>query len=121
MTARGEGVQLVCLSVSLYQPGGAEEAGEMVNNMSEAYSHRLLHIRIPTSSDANTDIALLRLVFDTLKQFPGNDKVQFAIVSDNGITKLEVPDLATSYCPELHRQLVALVGDQYLLVENIAS
>jgi DNA polymerase-3 subunit alpha len=119
--ARGEGVQLVCLSVSLYQPGGAEEAGEAVNNKSEAYSHRLLRIKIPTSSDADTDIALLRQVFDILRQFPGNDEVQLAIVSDNEITKLELPDLATRYCPELHHQLVALVGEQYLLVENIVS
>jgi hypothetical protein len=53
-----------------------------------------------------------------LKQFPGNDEVQLAIVSGEEITKLELPDSATSYCPELHRQLAELVGEQDLFVEN---
>lgn len=116
--ARGEGVQLVCLSVSLYQPSDTEEATETANNLSGATVRRRLQIRIPTSADTNADIILLRRVFDMLKQFPGNDEVHLAIVSGEEITKLEVPDLATSYCPELHRQLAELVGDQDLIVEN---
>jgi DNA polymerase-3 subunit alpha len=118
--ARGEGVQLVCLSASLYQPTGTEEAAETANNLNGAPLHRRLQIRISTSADAGADIILLRRVVDTLKQFPGNDEVQLAIVSGEEITKLELPDSATGYCPELHRQLAELVGEQDLFIENKA-
>jgi hypothetical protein len=57
-------------------------------------------------------------VVDTLRQFPGNDEVYLAIVSGEEITRVEFPNSATSYCPELHRQLAELVGEQDLIVEN---
>ena len=116
--ARGEGVQLVCLSVSLYQPSSTEEAAETANNLKGDTIRRRLQIRIPTSADANADIILLRRVVDTLKQFPGNDEVHLSIISGEIITRLEFPNSTTSYCSELHRQLVELVGEQDLIIEN---
>jgi DNA polymerase-3 subunit alpha len=116
--ARGEGIQLVCLSASLYQPSSTEEAVDTVNNLNGPPLHRRLQIRIPTSADANADIILLRRVVDTLKQFPGNDEVHLAIISGEIITRLEFPNSTTSYCPELHRQLAELIGEQDLIIEN---
>jgi hypothetical protein len=75
-----------------------------------------LQINLPTSEDTNADISRLKQVFDTLKLFPGENEVHLAIVSSEGVTKLEVPDLATGYCPELHRQLAGLVGEDNLIV-----
>ncbi|MBM3156861.1 MAG: DNA polymerase III subunit alpha [Chloroflexi bacterium] len=116
--ARGEGVQLVCLSASQYQPTGTEEAADTANGLNEVPLQRRLRIRISTSTDSGSDITLLRRIVDILKQFPGTDEVYLAIVSGEEITKLTLPDSATSYCPELHRQLAELVGEQDLTVEN---
>ena len=114
--ARGEGVQLTCLTASLYQPGSVEEPPDVIKPPQAAPSRRRLQINLPTSEDTNADIQRLRQVFDTLRLFPGEDEVNLAIVSTQGVTKLEVPDLATGYCPELHRQLLGLVGEGNLIV-----
>ena len=114
--ARGEGVQLTCLTASLYQPGSVEEAPSAIKPLQAVPSRRRLQINLPTSEDTDADIQRLRQVFDTLKLFPGEDEVNLSIVSAEGVTKLEVPDLATGYCPELHRQLVVLVGEDNLIV-----
>ena len=56
-----------------------------------------------------------------LKQFPGEDEVYLSIVSSEGVTKLELPDLATDYCTELHQKLIGLVDEQDLIVEERVS
>jgi len=114
--ARGEGVQLTCFTASLYQPSSVEEPSDEIKPPQAARSRRRLRINLPTSEDTNADISRLRQVFDTLRLFPGEDEVHLAIVGSEGVTKLEVPDLATGYCSELHRQLVSLVGADNLVV-----
>jgi hypothetical protein len=100
----------------LYQPGSVEESPGVIKSSQAVPIRRRLQINLPTSEDSNADIQRLRQVFDTLKLFPGEDEVNLSIVSTQGVTKLEVPDLATGYCPELHRQLVGLVGESNLIV-----
>ncbi len=114
--AKGEGVQLTCFTASLYQPTSAEETSDAIKPPQAVPSRRRLQINLPISEDANADISRLRQVFDTLRMFQGDDEVHLAIVGSEGVTKLEVPDLATGYCPELHRQLVSLVGEDNLVV-----
>jgi DNA polymerase-3 subunit alpha len=114
--SRGEGVQLTCFTATLYQPSSVEEPSDVIKPPQAARSRRRLQINLPTSEDPNADISLLRQVFDTLRLFPGEDEVHLAIVGSEGVTKLEVPDLATGYCPELHHQLVSLVGEDNLVV-----
>jgi DNA polymerase-3 subunit alpha len=116
--ARGERVQLTCLSVSLYQPGGAEESADMPAQPQAALTRRRLQIRIATSENAEADVVRLRQIVDTLKQFLGEDKVALAILGSEGVTKLEMPDLTTGYCPELHHQLVDIVGEENFTAEN---
>ncbi|MCX5995013.1 MAG: OB-fold nucleic acid binding domain-containing protein, partial [Chloroflexi bacterium] len=113
--ARGEGVQLTCFTASLYQPSSVAEPSDEIKPPQAAISRRRLQINLPTSEDANADISRLRQVLYTLRMFPGNDEVHLTIVGNEGITKLEVPDLA-GYCAELHRQLVSLVGEDNLVV-----
>ena len=114
--ARGEGVQLTCFTASLYQPSSVEEPFDVIKPPQAVPSRRRLRINLPTSEDTNADISRLRQVFDTLRLFPGDDEVHLAIVGSEGVTKLEVPNLATGYCSELHRQLVSLVGEDNLVV-----
>ena len=115
---RGERVQLTCQSVSLYQPSRVEGPTEGPTPVEAGPYRRQLQINLATTEDADADIVRLRQLFATLRQFPGEDEVYLAIVSNEGATKLEVPDLATGYCPQLHRQLVDLVGEQGLIVED---
>ena len=114
--ARGEGVQLTCFTASLYQPSSVEEPSDEIKPPQAVPSRRRLRINLPTSEDTNADISRLRQVFDTLRLFPGDDEVHLAIVGSEGVTKLEVPNLATGYCLELHHQLVSLVGEDNLVV-----
>jgi DNA polymerase-3 subunit alpha len=111
--ARGEGVQLTCFTASLYQPSSVEEPSDVIKPPQAVPSRRRLQINLPTSANADADISRLRQILDTLSKFPGNDEVHLTIVGNEGITKLEVPDL-TGYCAELHRQLVTLVGEDNL-------
>jgi DNA polymerase-3 subunit alpha len=114
--ARGEGVQLTCFTASLYQPSSAEDTTAIVKPPQAVPSRRRLQINLPTSEDSSADISRLKQVFKTLKMFQGDDEVHLTIVGNDGITKLEVPDLATGYCSELHRQLVSMVGEDNLVV-----
>ncbi|MGB2855141.1 MAG: hypothetical protein WBC61_00635, partial [Dehalococcoidia bacterium] len=116
--AKSERIQVTCLGVSLYQPDKSKESAEQ----SEVPpSRRRLRVNLTTSDDTNTDITRLRQLFNVLKQFPGQDKVYLTIVSGERTTKLEVPDLAIDYGPELHRYLVDVINEQDLIVEESVS
>ncbi len=112
--ARGEGVQLTCFTVSLYQPGSVEESPDLVKTPQSVPTRRRLQINIPVSEDSSADISRLQQVFDVLSRFPGDDEVRLDIVSNEGVTKLEASP--TGYCPELHRKLVSLLGEGNLIV-----
>jgi len=118
---RSDRIQLTCQSVSLYQPRKSEESVEQTAQLAVAPSRHRLKINLPTSDDTNADIARLRQLFDVLRQFPGEDAVYLSIASSEGVTKLELPDLATEYCTELHQRLVDLVNEQDLIVEETVS
>ena len=116
--AKSERIQVTCLGVSLYQPDKSKESAEQSE---VAPSRRRLRVNLTTSDDTNTDITRLRQLFNVLKQFPGQDKVYLTIVSGERTTKLEVPDLAIDYGPELHRYLVDVINEQDLIVEESVS
>lgn len=115
---RNEHVQLVCLSATLYQPRDIEEAPKDAEPSSSSRRRRRVKISLPTSHDAEADIARLRRLFEVLREFPGEDEVHLAIVSDEGVTKLDAPDMATSYCSELHQSLLDVIGEGDLAVED---
>ncbi|MFH1775572.1 MAG: DNA polymerase III subunit alpha [Chloroflexota bacterium] len=119
--------QLVCNSADLYQPPaeGQEPAApppEAAPVPTEASTpaatperHRLL-VTITQTDDREGDIAQLHKLIDTLKEFPGEDEVNLRVASEERITNLKLYDLHTNYCPQLHEQLVALVGEAGLKV-----
>ncbi len=102
---RGSGVQLVCYSAIPYPP-----------ERPQSPPPRQLHITIAQSEDNEADIARLRDVFDVLRGFPGDDTVHLAIKDGATVTKLDVPQIITGYCPELHQRLVQLVGEEGVTV-----
>jgi len=68
-------------------------------------------IDISQSDDAEKDIERLHRIMDILKNYPGQDEVSLAVVSDGEMTKLEMPNITINYCPELARELSEIVGE----------
>ncbi len=109
---RGERVQVICQGAASYRPEVALE----LPKAPAPRSPRQLTINIVQTEDVEADTALLKQILALLEQFPGEDKVELAIINGNHVVKLDMPDLNISYCAELHRQLAELVGEESLAV-----
>jgi len=107
---RGDRVQLSCDRVRLYQPE------ERVSAPAPPKRHRLL-INIAQTADEESDVARLCQIFDILRDYPGEDEVCLSVTGGDETVNLELPDLTTGYCPELHQRLAAIVGEGNLAVE----
>jgi DNA polymerase-3 subunit alpha len=78
---------------------------------------RHVMIDIDQSGDADKDIELLHRIMDILKSYPGQDRVTLAIVSDEYVTNLEIPEIRVDYCPELMSELSEIVAEGNIRVE----
>ena len=108
--ARGDRVQLSCDTVHQYRP----EDGVVEPAPSE---RRRLLINIAQTADEEGDVARLHQIIEALRDYPGSDEVRLRVTKDDEVIKLGLPHLTTGYCPELHRRLAALVGEDQLVVE----
>jgi len=128
---REDRVQLNCDSVRRYQPEAAQSeevitpeaeetppvvAEETLNSTAQTRNHCLV-ISIAQTSDEDSDIACLRKLIETLKDFPGQDEVTLCVWSNGKIDKLKLS--STGYCPELRQRLVELVGEDGLRLESL--
>jgi len=68
-------------------------------------------IDINQSGDAEKDIECLHKIMDILKSYPGQDRVSLAVVNEDEVTNLEIPETTVNYCPELARELSEIVGE----------
>ncbi len=126
---RDDRVQLNCDRVRLYQPEVTRSEEVITPEPDEApvlaeepppvatlpKSHRLV-ISITQTSDEENDIANLRKVSETLKEFPGDDDVSLCVNAEERVFNVKLPN--TGYCPELHQRLVELVGEGGVRVES---
>ncbi|MFC1918677.1 DNA polymerase III subunit alpha [Chloroflexota bacterium] len=127
---RNDRVQLNCENVHYYQPETVqgEEVpaaelgeklppvnGEALSSAAPTQGHHLT-ISVTQTSDKDNDIACLRKLIEALRGFPGQDEVTLAV--ENGEQPENLRLASTGYCPELHRQLVELVGEEGLRVET---
>jgi len=96
--------------VRQYQPE------ERVTEPASPKRRRLL-INIAQTDDEEGDVVRLRQVFDTLRGYPGEYEVRLRVTRGDEVINLELPDMTTGYCPELHQQLAAVVGEEDLVVE----
>jgi hypothetical protein len=64
----------------------------------------------------------LREIHDLLTAFDGNDRFVIRLTDGaNGDVELSFPNKATGYCPELRRELDALVGEEAVqLLEEVS-
>ncbi|MBA7682317.1 hypothetical protein ES703_90667 [subsurface metagenome] len=126
---RDDRVQLNCDNVRRYQPEVAQgeevagaEPGEAPVEAEEApIRSRRLIVTLTQSGDKASDIACLYRLIDTLKDFPGQDEVNLRVISEGKVIKLKLSNMYANYCPELHQQLVGLVGEDGIKLEPTDS
>jgi DNA polymerase-3 subunit alpha len=83
----------------------------------EAPEARRLVISLNQTGDKSGDIANLRRVVAVLRDFPGSDETSLMIDNDKKLFKLRLPGLHVDYCPELHRRLADLIGEDRVKLE----
>lgn len=145
--SREDNLQISCKKASRYLPGQSpakkpvtvESKPPVVSNGKAAYNaapaangqrtpastgppkrHRLI-ISISGTGDNETDVNKLHRVIYTIKEFPGRDEVSLRIINDGKTVNLKLPHIYAGYCPELHEQLVGLVGEDGLRVDTLAD
>ena len=128
---RDDQVQLHCDYVHRYQPPEAQGEETVTAQPSEApvvaeettaytapVKGRRLVISITQTNDEASDIAYLRKLIDTLREFPGQDEVNLCVINEEKVINLKLSNIATNYCPELHQRLVELVGEEGLGLDS---
>lgn len=73
-------------------------------------SQQVLLISLAETGEATEDAHLLHEVLRTCLEYPGSDRVNLEIITGGQRVRLDVPIVATQYCPELHQRLEKLVG-----------
>ncbi|MDO8491412.1 MAG: DNA polymerase III subunit alpha, partial [Dehalococcoidia bacterium] len=128
---RKDEIQVSCDRVKLYTPEMPDEGdwigNERANNGFETRTparreppppkHRLF-IKLAETGNHAADVTRLQGVFSALMRYQGQDKVHLTIPNSHDSVKLEFPDIATGYCPDLHQRLIELVGEAGLGVER---
>ena len=112
--ARQEGVQIVCEQVRQYQPRETESVPDVPSPSREGR----LRITVAQTDNEKEDLALLHQIVDIVKRYPGDERVLLAIAGSGARVDLEMPDLSTGYCRELHGQLAELVGEDAIKLET---
>ncbi|HEX78670.1 MAG TPA: DNA polymerase III subunit alpha [Dehalococcoidia bacterium] len=73
-------------------------------------AHRLV-IKLEQTGDKRGDIAGLHEIVAILRNFPGEDEVSLVIDNGKKVFRLKMNGLRVEYCPELHRRLAGLIGE----------
>jgi hypothetical protein len=80
---------------------------------------RMITIMLESTGDRQRDSLRLRRVHGLLTSFPGHDHFAFLLYEASRRYHLEFPNFTTGYCPELHGQLVDLLGEDVVRVEPL--
>jgi len=99
------------------QPGEAPVVAEETAVYTAAPESRRLVISLTQTSDEDSDVDYLRKLVNTLKDFPGRDEVKLCVTNGEKVVNLKLSNIYIDYCPELHQQLVELVGEDGLRLE----
>ncbi|MBE0480021.1 MAG: DNA polymerase III subunit alpha [Dehalococcoidia bacterium] len=116
-----DGLQLSCISASLYTPVDSHSGTESARQQQEPpQPRRRIMITLVTSDNRDADVAQLHQVFNAVKHYRGADKVYLSVITNGGATQFELP-AQTSYCTDLHRSLVTIVGEANVIVEDFQA
>ncbi|MFC1874102.1 DNA polymerase III subunit alpha, partial [Chloroflexota bacterium] len=130
---RDAAVQLNVNSAALYQPPPPRSEEEVIPDPVEVpppveeapaevelvEKHRLV-ITMQQTGDADSDKSVLQELSNTLKDFPGRDVITLRVRNGAKVHTLKLP-YTIGYCPELRERLVALVGEDALVLETLVS
>ncbi len=104
-------VQLNCQQAQRYQHIKPE------SKVSTGQNRRHLIINLNQTENAEEDVDLLHRVIGVLQNYPGQDKVSFAVTTEDETTDLEMPEMTVDYCPELASELGNVLGEGNLRLE----
>jgi len=80
---------------------------------------RMLTLRLRSTGDRERDARRMRRVHGLLTSYPGRDHFVFHVYEASRRYHLEFPNSTTGFCPELHRELVQLLGEGAVQVERL--
>jgi hypothetical protein len=80
---------------------------------------QMVTIILKSTGDRRRDALRMRRVHGLLTSYPGNDRFVFNVYETSRRYHLEFPSSTTGYCPELHAQLHALLGEGSVRVEPL--
>jgi DNA polymerase-3 subunit alpha len=80
---------------------------------------QMVTIVLKSTGDRRRDALRMRRVHGLLTSYPGNDRFVFNVYETSRRYHLEFPSSTTGYCPELHAQLHALLGEGSVRVEPL--
>jgi DNA polymerase-3 subunit alpha len=81
--------------------------------------HYYVHISLPPRTDVEKARQEIGLVAATLAKYPGEDWFTLYLANGVGKRRVSVPDARIRYCPELDRELTAILGPRSVTVDRI--
>jgi len=81
-------------------------------------NRRIILIKMGDTGNPEEDAHRLQSTMQLMLEFPGQDSVQLEITANGQRTRLEMPLVTTSFCPELEEKLAALIGDGQARIMN---
>jgi hypothetical protein len=94
-------------------------AQELLPSWWEGPEPCLVTILLRSSGDRLRDARRMRQIHGLLASFPGSDRFAFKVYEASRRYNLEFPSYTTRYSPELHRNLLRIVGDQSVEVSPL--
>ncbi|MBN1264952.1 MAG: DNA polymerase III subunit alpha [Anaerolineales bacterium] len=98
-------------------PGPSSDSGGPDGD-STRHSQRVT-IRLKSTGDKKQDAHRAGELHGLLTSFPGHDRFVFYVYEDSRKYLLEFPNSTTGFCPELHNELVNLVGMANILLDEL--
>ena len=78
-----------------------------------------LIIKLKLTNDEASDIAYLHKLISLLREFPGQDEVNFSVGSKDKNISLKLSNIYVSYCHELRTELKDILGGRQLIVKRL--
>jgi hypothetical protein len=80
---------------------------------------QMVTIILRSTGDRRRDALRMRRVHGLLSSYPGNDRFAFHVFETSRRYHLEFPSSSTGYCPELHAQLLGMLGEGAIQIEPL--
>ncbi|MCK4960864.1 MAG: DNA polymerase III subunit alpha, partial [Anaerolineales bacterium] len=80
---------------------------------------QMVIVILKSTGDRRRDALRMRRVHGLLTSYPGRDRFAFHVFETSRRYHLEFPSSTTGYCPELHAQLLTLLGEGSVRVEPL--